>query len=207
VDSSAALIIIDMQNEFCINEDQSIKEHCLSIIENINKVAFDFRSKNLNVIWLNWGVDKGLTGMSPFQKEKFNNFQYPASMEWKRQLNSSMNILQEGSWSAQIVTELEVDPSDVLISKKRMSGFWFTNLDTVLKGLKIKNLYFAGINTDQCVLATLQDAHFAGYGCTLLEDCSTTSSPNYCLEASLYNIKNCFGKIVNSEQLKELKVL
>ena len=50
-------------------------------------------------------------------------------------------------------------------------------------------------------MTTLQDAHFLGYDCILLEDCAATTSPEYCLRATLYNVKQCFGFVASSADL------
>jgi nicotinamidase-related amidase len=62
----------------------------------------------------------------------------------------------------------------------------------------VTTLLFAGVNMDQCVLCTLQDANFLGYDCVLLEDCSGTTSPEYCVAATLYNVRQCFGFVARS---------
>ena len=54
------------------------------------------------------------------------------------------------------------------------------------------------MNTDQCVLCTLQDANFLGYGCVMLSDCCATTSPAYCTEATIFNVKKCFGFVTDS---------
>jgi hypothetical protein len=33
----------------------------------------------------------------------------------------------------------------------------------------------------------------------LLEDCSGTTSPEYCVAATLYNVRQCFGFVARSE--------
>ena len=82
-----------------------------------------------------------------------------------------------------------------------MSGFWDTPLDSILRNLGVTTLLFAGVNVDQCVLCTLQDANFLGYDCILLEDCSATTSPSFCTEATLYNVRQCFGFTASSAGL------
>ena len=57
---------------------------------------------------------------------------------------------------------------------------------------------FGCVNADQCVLATLMDANFLGYDTILVEDCSATTSPGYCMQATLYNVRTCFGCVVDS---------
>jgi nicotinamidase-related amidase len=74
-------------------------------------------------------------------------------------------------------------------------------LDSILRNIGVTTLMFAGINADQCVLCTLQDANFRGYDCLLLEDCAATTSPDYCLAATIYNVRQCFGFVVRSEKI------
>ena len=57
------------------------------------------------------------------------------------------------------------------------------------------------VNADQCVMCTLQDANFLGYDCILVSDCTATTSPDYCWQATLYNVKQCFGFVTESRAL------
>jgi nicotinamidase-related amidase len=52
------------------------------------------------------------------------------------------------------------------------------------------------------VLCTLQDANFLGYDSVLVEDCAATTSPAFCWDATLYNVKQCFGFVIRSAPLR-----
>ncbi len=67
--------------------------------------------------------------------------------------------------------------------------------------MAIRTVLFAGVNTDQCVLHTLSDANFLGYGCLLVEDCCATTSPGFCAEATVWNVKKCFGFTTDSARV------
>jgi hypothetical protein len=114
---------------------------------------------------------------------------------------SGARVLEAGSWSASIVDGLAARSDDIRLSKYRMSGFADTALDSILRNLNVTTLLFGGVNMDQCVLCTLQDAHFLGYDCLLLEDCSATTSPRFCVDATLYNVRQCFGFVTDSEAI------
>jgi nicotinamidase-related amidase len=45
------------------------------------------------------------------------------------------------------------------------------------------------------------DAGFLGYDCVLLEDCCATSSPEFCTQATLWNIRGGFGFVSDSAGL------
>lgn len=64
----------------------------------------------------------------------------------------------------------EQHPQDICVDKYRMSGFWDTPLDSILRTLGRTTLFFAGVDADQCVMLTLQDASCLGYDCILLAD-------------------------------------
>ena len=75
-------------------------------------------------------------------------------------LPNGARVLQKDSWAAAVVDELSPLPQDIRVDKYRISGFWDTPLDSILKNLGIKTVLFAGVNTDQCVLHSLTDANF-----------------------------------------------
>ena len=102
---------------------------------------------------------------------------------------SGAPVLQKDSWAAAVVDELEVDPRDILVDKYRVSGFWDTPLDSILRNMQITTLLFGGVNLDQCVMCTLKDAQFLGYDCLLVEDWAGTTSPDFCSAATFYNVE------------------
>lgn len=106
---------------------------------------------------------------------------------------SSEAVLTEGSWGAAIVDGLDVAAVDIHPGKYRMSGFWNRPLDSILRTLGVTSILFAGVNADQCVLATLSDAACTGYDCIMIERASATPSPSFCLDATVYNVRHCFG--------------
>jgi len=102
-------------------------------------------------------------------------------------------VLQAGSSSAELVDGLVAEPGDIRLDKHRMSGFWDTALDSILRNLRVDTLLFAGVNADQCVLSTLTDAACLGYDVVMVEDACATTSPPFCWEATVYNVRQCFG--------------
>jgi len=101
------------------------------------------------------------------------------------------------------VDELKPEPGEPCVDKYRMSGFWDTPLDSILRNLAVTTLMFAGVNVDQCVFATVVDAACIGYDVVLLEDCCGTTSPAYCHDATVYNVAQCFGFVTSSTALLE----
>ena len=88
-------------------------------------------------------------------------------------------MLIKKSWSVQLIDGLEAirEEGDIWVDKYRASGFFGTELEQLLSVQGLQTLFFAGVNTDQCVMGTLQDASALGYDCVLLTDCTATTSP------------------------------
>lgn len=200
-----AILIVDMQNDFCTPggwlDFQGVDiAPARTPIAPLQKLLPALRAHNLPVIWLNWGNRPDKLNLSPALLHVYNPTGDGVGLGDPLPHNGSP-VLQQGSWGAARVTDLQSHPTDIHVDKYRMSGFWDTPLDSILRNLAVTTLLFAGVNMDQCVLATLQDANFLGYDCILLEDCTATTSPDYCREATLYNVRQCFGFVASSDAI------
>ena len=202
-----ALVVIDMQNDFChpqgwlasIGVDTAPARQPIKPLQAVLPVL---RTGGVPVIWLNWGNRPDKLNLSPSALHVYNGDGQSVGLGDAlpgAPCDAAENhMLQAGSWGAAVVEELAKAPLDISIDKYRMSGFYDTCLDSVLRNLDIHTVLFAGVNADQCVLATLMDANFSGYDCVLMEDCSATTSPAFCWDATLYNVRQCFGFTTNS---------
>jgi len=204
--SRTALVIVDMQNDFChpagwlasIGVDVAPAR---APIAPLRRLAGLCRAEDVPVVWVNWGNRPDLLNLGPSTLHVYD----PAGLGGGLgdPLANGAHVLEQGSWAAAIVDEFGDTSSDVHVPKYSMSGFWDTQLDAILRNLDITTLLFGGVNLDQCVLCTLNDASFRGYDCVLLEDCAATTSPDYCAQAALYNVKQCFGFVASGTALAE----
>ena len=60
---------------------------------------------------------------------------------------------------------------------------------------------FAGVNTDQCVGGSLQDAFTKGWDCLLLSDGYATTSPNFAKQCIGYNCEVGWGFVLSCKDL------
>lgn len=74
------------------------------------------------------------------------------------------------------IKEMGFKPNDYLVPKRRYSSFYGTDLEILLKGLKVDTLILVGALTDVCVHYTFVDAHQGDYFCRVIEDCIGGSS-------------------------------
>lgn len=203
--AKSALIVIDMQNDFC-HPDGWLAHIGVDVtparqpIQPLKSILPQLRSVSVPILWVNWGNRPDLLNISAGLRHVYNPTGAGVGLGDPLPQNQAP-VLQKGSWAAAVVDELQPQPEDIQIDKFRMSGFWDTPLDSILRNLGLTTLFFGGVNADQCVMATLQDANFLGYDCILLADCTATTSPDYCWQATVYNVNQCFGFVSDSGEL------
>jgi nicotinamidase-related amidase len=201
----SAMIVVDMQNDFChrdgwlahIGVDVAPARKPIAPLSNLLPLL---RRAGVPVIWLNWGNRPDRLNLSPALLHVYKPTGEGTGLGDPLPKNGA-KVLEFGSWAAAIVDELGQEPNDIHVPKYRMSGFQDTVLDSILRNLGVTTLLFGGVNADQCVLCTLQDANFLGYDCLLVEDCTATTSPDFCMAATLYNVRQCFGFVVGSKEI------
>ena len=123
-------------------------------------------------------------------------------------------LLMRNTWNAGLTPELEAaykegvaqnENPDVWIHKNRMSGLWGASgaCQEHLEKEGIKTLLFAGVNTDQCVGGSLQDAFTKGWDCILLSDGCGTTSPGFAKESVEFNCARTWGFVSSCGDLKK----
>lgn len=191
--AASALIVVDMQALFCAGSDPATggPRPGAAPIAPLARSIPALRGAGVPVLWLNWGNRPDQANLPPSVRWSFN----------RGRSDGPTPFLTRGSAAAEIVEGLEAAPGDLHVDKYRLSGFWDTPLDSILRQRGSRTLLFAGVNLDQCVYHSLADASFLGYDCVLLEDCTATASPAACTEATLYNIERCLGFVTDSAAL------
>ncbi len=205
--AAIALVIVDMQNDFC-HPDGWLAHIGVDVtparrpIAPLRALVPHLRARGVPIVWLNWGNRPDRLNLSPSLLHVYNPD--GASLGLGDPLpKSGAPVLEKSSWAAAVVDELPILAGDICVDKYRMSGFWDTPLDAILRNARVDTLLFAGVNADQCVIWTLADANFLGYDCVLLDDCSATTSPAFCWDATLYNVRQCLGFVASSSDLIE----
>ncbi len=201
----AALVVVDMQNDFCaeggwldsLGADFSPNR---APIKPLTRLVPALRRAGMPIIWLNWGNRPDRLNLTPGDLRQCTptgegiGFGDPLP-------GSGAKVLEKDSWAAAVVDELKQRPQDIKVDKHRMSGFWGTQLDPILRNMGVNCLLFAGVNTDVCVMTSLQDANFNGYGCVMVEDCCGTTSPAFCTETALWQVENIYGFVAHSRNI------
>lgn len=198
-----AVVIVDMQNAF-VSEGAYIDlmgfdiAPAQAIVEPINRISQAARAKGCQLIYFfttHHPLDAGTGPNSVHWHKEASMVLYRKHPKWHDKL------LLSGTWGAEIIKELAPQEGDVVVEKPRYSGFFDTNLGTVLKRYDTKYLIMTGVATNCCVESTIRDAYYRGYFAIMTSDATAATGPEFMQEATIFNVKAFFGWVTTTENV------
>lgn len=116
--------------------------------------------------------------------------------------------LQLGTWATQPPRELTPRPEEPVVVKSRVSPFYQTNLELLLRAQRIANLILVGVSTEFVVLATAMDAHDRDYHVSVIEEATAALDPARHAAAvkvlsSTANVTTLEGAFANAEKFSK----
>ncbi len=164
LDPRVALIVIDLQKGITA---MPTVHPIADVVENTVRLVSAFRARQLPVVLVN------VTGGAPGRAEqKFNLADLPA--DW-----------------ADLIDELDRQPSDYLVTKKTWGAFTNTGLEALLKREGVTQVVLAGVATSAGVDSTARFASELGFNVTLALDAMTDRSR----EAHDYCVSRIFPRL------------
>lgn len=148
---TTATLVIDMQVDFFSNP--RLAGNRSRLVGNLNALVSGARRVGSPIIWV---------------RQVFAHDLSDAPLDVRRR---SERLLIEGSAGAALLPELDVRASDLSVTKKRHSAFFKTELDGFLAQIGCKTLIVAGVNSHECVRATVVDAYQRDYDVWIASDC------------------------------------
>lgn len=175
IKNNCALLVIDIQQEDFVgmpdDEKEAAKDKRWQCILNGKRVLDFFRKNKLPVIQI-----------KELHREDMIDF--------GRELDGSEGIhCMENNPLSDYARLTYPIKGEYLITKRRYSAFFGTDLEILLKGLKVDTLYLIGGLTDVCIHYTAVDAHQHDYHIRVVTDAVVGSSArahSYALEAIKY---------------------
>ncbi len=111
----------------------------------------------------------------------------------------------EGSPQTEILPELGPDPTDYVIrTKKRLSAFYGTDLEFVLRTRRISTVVLAGINTNTCILCTAFDAFNRDFKVIVIRDCVASMYGEDLHMFALQTVSRCLGWVLTVGEFVEV---
>lgn len=80
-------------------------------------------------------------------------------------------VFKLGDWGTEVYEAFAPQPGDPDIVKHRVSPFYATKLEPLLRAQGIRRLILSGVSTNGVVSAAVREGHDRDYACTVLEDC------------------------------------
>ena len=159
IEKNCALLVIDIQQEdFMEMNESNIDEPRWNVIRNGKRVLDVFRTKKLPVI-------------------QIKECHRPDMVDFGRELDGSEGIHCIENRPENDYAKLTYPiKGEYLISKRRYSAFFGTDLEILLKGLGVDTLYMIGGLTDVCIHYTAVDAHQNDYHIRVVTDAVAGSS-------------------------------
>ena len=109
----------------------------------------------------------------------FQEAHRPDFVDFGRELDGTETVhCVEGNPGTEIADETGFSDADYFIRKRRYSCFFGTDLEILLKGLKVQTLVMIGGMTDVCVHYTFADGHQHDYYCRVVSDAVGGTSPD-----------------------------
>jgi maleamate amidohydrolase len=175
-----ALLVIDMLNDFLADWDPARKEN---LIPSINELVGTIRGLGHSVIWI---------------RQEFEPDLSDAFLEMKVK---GIRATIKGTPGSQIISELHVAATDVVIVKKRYSAFFGTTLDAALQRINPDAIILAGINTHACIRTTAVDAYQRDWAVILASDCIDSYDREH-HEISMRYMKDKLAVVMSNEEIR-----
>jgi len=178
----STLLVIDMQQFFLDTESPTFTCGGVAILPRVKRLIDTFRKAHRPVIFTRHvhhpdDLDSGIMGWW-----------------WE-------GMCLEGSPESEIHPELAPLPSEKVVLKHRYSSFYNTDLETVLRCLKVEDLVISGIMTNMCCESTARDAYYRDYRIFFLAD-GTGSINEEMHYASLLNLAFGFAYVTTSSAIE-----
>jgi nicotinamidase-related amidase len=177
----AALLVIDMQDFFLDPASPTFTCGGLAILPTLKRLIGAFREASRPVMFTRHvhhpdKLDAGIMGWW-----------------WK-------GMCLEGSVESKIHDDIAPLAEEKVIFKHRYSAFYNTDLETVLRCLKVEDLVIAGIMTNLCCESTARDAYFRDYRVFFPADGTGSVNEEMHL-ASLLNLAFGFAYVTTADEL------
>lgn len=175
---SAAVLVVDMLKDFCLPGGAMVLPGYEKLIGPQNAVIKSVREAGGIVVFI-------------------ADTHRPQARREREFLKRTPHCI-EGTQGPEVIPDLDRQDGDILVTKRRYSGFFNTDLDLTLKDMMVDTVIVMGVVTNICVRSTVHDAFFHGYDVIVPQDCCAATGPREQM-STLYDISTHFGIVTDSE--------
>jgi ureidoacrylate peracid hydrolase len=191
--TSSALLVIDVQNDFCAKGGYYDKtgadvSGAQPVIERLVAFIDQARSVGVRVIFVRCNYDPVYVSETQTSRSKRVGWDIP--------------YCRPGTWGAEFYRVVP-RPGEIIVTKHRYDAFYGTNLELILRTNKVQNLLFTGVATNVCVESALRSAYMRDFPSVLVADCCAARDAAV-HEATLENVRRHFGVVANADDVERM---
>jgi len=187
-----AVLVIDMQNDFCapggfLESGAGLSAApCRAVVGPINDLVAHARKAGVSVFWVraDYSWDKVTPGMRA-----------------KALTRGGKMFACAGTWGAEFY-EVAPAPGEPVFDKTCFSAFMGTGLDREFRARGIRTVVLCGVQTNVCVDTSARDAASLGFYIAIASDCVGSHTPNL-HDATLQTLGFLFGDVLPRSEIIE----
>ena len=189
--ASAALIVIDVQNDFCAKggyfEATGADLSCIqAAADRLVGFVNAARAAGVMVVFVRSHYD-------PIYLSEAQN-------ERRRRVGRFLPLCLQGTWGADFYG-LVPRTAEPIVTKHRYDGFFNTDLELVLRTNGIQCVLMTGVATNTCVETTLRSAFVRDFTTVLVDDCAGARTQR-AHDSTLENVRNNFGIVARADEVE-----
>ena len=178
-DGGSALLLIDLQNSFFHPRGGNYYPESENVLPAVNQLIDTARTSGRPIVFV---AERHRPNVDDFESHKLPEH------------------CVDGEFDSELIEGMSPSGQrEFLITKRRMSAFNATDLDLLLRELKINRLIFGGVKANVCIRATVQDAFSLGYKCYVAKGAVNSNRSNLA-DASLEDIDRYMGWVVSTSE-------
>ena len=180
----AALLIVDMQNDFVNLRGKACIAGAAATLPRIRRVLETWRSHGWPLVHIIRAYSPDGHDVEPSRRALFAE---------------KGGFCLPGTWGSEIVPELAPQAGETVVVKPRWSGFFRTELDALLRQWGVVTVVVSGTQTPNCVRATAFDADAWGYRVIVLSDGTSSKTPEV-QAANLHDMEAASFPLITCEE-------
>lgn len=187
---TTALLLNDMFNGNLRGSNQETTRIIAEsgLIENTARCVAACRAQGIQIVWI-------CVERRPDRKDVFANITDVSLANPDR----APHVVAHGTWEAENVDELPIQPEDHVLFKPRINPFIATDLDLFLRSRGITTVMLGGYSTNGGVEAAVRTARDLNYNVVTLSDCCFNAKREL-HEFSLREIMPGFSRVMTGPE-------
>ncbi|MBI2874467.1 MAG: cysteine hydrolase [Firmicutes bacterium] len=190
--ANAAVVIVDMQNDYCHPDGAFAKDgHDIAMVETMLPRLATFleraREAGVHLVFIRMLHDDDHSS-GPMR-------------ERQGRLRVGSDYPRPDTWGAELCKPLTMRAGDVEFTKYRYGAFTNADLEPYLREKGIQSLIFTGVATNVCVESTAREAFMRDFYVVVARDC-VAACYEHTHNGSLENLEHHFGRVVPASEIE-----